>query len=105
MVFNLYNYYCLHRIALRVHPDKNSSPDAEEAFKTVSLAYDYLSDETEQQYYLDELTQGRHSKQYDQHSASGTSAADQERGRRKKPFVPKRKWWEHKSWTEVCVLS
>ena len=32
------------KMALKFHPDKNSSPDAEEKFKEIAEAYDVLSD-------------------------------------------------------------
>ena len=32
------------KMALKFHPDKNSSPDAEERFKEIAEAYDVLSD-------------------------------------------------------------
>ena len=32
------------KLALKFHPDKNKSPDAEEKFKEISEAYDILSD-------------------------------------------------------------
>ena len=31
------------KIALKVHPDKNKAPNAEDAFKKISAAYDVLS--------------------------------------------------------------
>jgi DnaJ-class molecular chaperone len=32
------------KLALKLHPDKNSAPQADEAFKAVGLAYATLSD-------------------------------------------------------------
>lgn len=32
------------KLALKYHPDKNSSPQAEERFKEIAEAYDVLSD-------------------------------------------------------------
>lgn len=36
-----------HKQALRYHPDKNKSPQAEEIFKQVAKAYEVLSDKKE----------------------------------------------------------
>ena len=44
-IYYLYGYICRYRkLALKFHPDKNKSPDAEEKFKEISEAYDILSD-------------------------------------------------------------
>jgi molecular chaperone DnaJ len=39
------------KLAMQYHPDKNSSPDAEEKFKEMSEAYAVLSDQTKRQQY------------------------------------------------------
>lgn len=39
------------KLSLKVHPDKNSAPQADEAFKAVSLAYATLSDENKRVIY------------------------------------------------------
>ncbi|TMW64810.1 hypothetical protein Poli38472_008977 [Pythium oligandrum] len=39
-------------LAIRVHPDKNASPNAEEAFKRLSEAYECLANEHSQRVYL-----------------------------------------------------
>lgn len=58
-----------HRLAMKYHPDKNRSPDAEVRFREIAEAYETLSDETRRrdydQYsdtasYFTGETQGRH---------------------------------------------
>ncbi|EER02475.1 DNAj protein with possible transmembrane domain within C-terminal region, putative [Perkinsus marinus ATCC 50983] len=39
------------KLALKLHPDKNGAPGAEEAFKKVSKAFQWLSDETKRRTY------------------------------------------------------
>tara|TARA_Y100001970_G_C14195903_1_gene838070 strand:+ start:1215 stop:2078 length:864 start_codon:yes stop_codon:yes gene_type:complete len=39
------------KLALKYHPDKNSSPNAEDTFKKISEAYDILSDDKKKQMY------------------------------------------------------
>jgi hypothetical protein len=39
------------KLALQLHPDKNSAPSAENAFKALNAAYDCLSDERKRQVY------------------------------------------------------
>lgn len=39
------------KMALKFHPDKNQAPEAEEAFKKVSEAYQTLKDAQEREYY------------------------------------------------------
>ena len=39
------------RLALKWHPDKNKSPEAEEKFKEISRAYEILSDEEKRKHY------------------------------------------------------
>jgi DnaJ family protein A protein 2 len=39
------------KLALKYHPDKNKEPDAQEKFKTISLAYEVLSDEEKRKRY------------------------------------------------------
>ena len=33
------------KLAMKYHPDKNNSPEAENKFKEIAMAYDILSDE------------------------------------------------------------
>ncbi|KAM8752176.1 dnaJ homolog subfamily B member 9a [Acanthopagrus schlegelii] len=58
-----------HRLAMKYHPDKNNSPDAEVRFREIAEAYETLSDETRRlEYeqsgvnsaYFTKETQGRH---------------------------------------------
>ncbi|EEC49932.1 predicted protein, partial [Phaeodactylum tricornutum CCAP 1055/1] len=39
------------KLSLKVHPDKNSAPHADEAFKAVGLAYATLSDSQKRHIY------------------------------------------------------
>ena len=39
------------QLALKVHPDKNRAPSAQEAFKKVSSAYGCLSDASKRKHY------------------------------------------------------
>ena len=39
------------KLALKYHPDKNKSPEAEEKFKAIGEAYDVLSDARKRQVY------------------------------------------------------
>ena len=39
------------QLALKLHPDKNKAPGADEAFKRISAAFSTLSDETKRQDY------------------------------------------------------
>jgi len=41
----------MHLQARKLHPDVNKAPDAEEKFKTVSNAYEVLSDDQKRQIY------------------------------------------------------
>ena len=41
----------VHLQARKLHPDVNKAPDAEEKFKTVSNAYEVLSDDQKRQIY------------------------------------------------------
>ena len=38
-------------MALKLHPDKNGAPKAQEAFRLVSKAYSVLSDENSREHY------------------------------------------------------
>ncbi|XP_029379391.1 dnaJ homolog subfamily B member 9a [Echeneis naucrates] len=55
-----------HRLAMKYHPDKNKSPDAEVKFREIAEAYETLSDETRRREYNKfgdtsaYSTQGRH---------------------------------------------
>ncbi|KAG5274144.1 hypothetical protein AALO_G00159670 [Alosa alosa] len=40
-----------HRLAMKLHPDKNKSPDAETKFREIAEAYETLSDEKRRQEY------------------------------------------------------
>jgi DnaJ-class molecular chaperone len=39
------------KLALKFHPDKNSAPSAEAAFKAISAAFDCLSDQSKREMY------------------------------------------------------
>ncbi|XP_026168291.1 dnaJ homolog subfamily B member 9a [Mastacembelus armatus] len=58
-----------HKLAMKYHPDKNKSPDAEIRFREIAEAYETLSDETRRRQYdqfddpstlFTEETQGKH---------------------------------------------
>lgn len=40
-----------HKLAMKFHPDKNSSPDAESRFREIAEAYEILSDDTKRREY------------------------------------------------------
>ena len=46
------------KMALKFHPDKNSSPGAEEKFKQIGEAYDVLSDPKKRQVRVNNLNEG-----------------------------------------------
>ena len=46
------------KMALKFHPDKNSSPGAEEKFKQIGEAYDVLSDPKKRQVRVNNLLKG-----------------------------------------------
>ena len=51
------------QMALKLHPDKNSAPRADEAFKAVGNAYEMLSDQQKRRVYDmtgEEILNGRH---------------------------------------------
>ena len=51
------------QMALKLHPDKNSAPRADEAFKAVRNAYEMLSDQQKRRVYDmtgEEILNGRH---------------------------------------------
>ncbi|XP_065191146.1 uncharacterized protein LOC135822330 [Sycon ciliatum] len=89
------------KIALRVHPDKNHSPDAEQAFKAVSLAYDCLSSEDSQQDYLDELIHGTSTSSHSHSQSDHPKKKSKSHGSSFNHGAYTRKWWEQKSWEEV----
>lgn len=59
------------RLALKYHPDKNKEPDAQDKFKTLSVAYEVLSDEQKRSRYDQYGEKG-----IDQESMSGMDAND-----------------------------
>eukprot|EP00823_Brevimastigomonas_motovehiculus_P001971 TRINITY_DN1283_c0_g1_i1.p1 TRINITY_DN1283_c0_g1~~TRINITY_DN1283_c0_g1_i1.p1 ORF type:complete len:311 (-),score=101.36 TRINITY_DN1283_c0_g1_i1:99-1031(-) len=106
------------RLAILVHPDKCSLPDAKEAFHLLSGSFERLHDPVKQEKYLLELTSTKYSsssssKQSHQYTASTSSK------KRKKPSAPSSsstttsststpsssqksdKWWESKSWQDI----
>ncbi|KAG8439773.1 hypothetical protein GDO86_005804 [Hymenochirus boettgeri] len=56
-----------HKLAMKYHPDKNKSPDAEAKFREIAEAYETLSDETKRKEYdqfgHEAFTNGRGSEQ------------------------------------------
>ena len=47
-----------HKLAVKYHPDKNNSPDAEEKFKKIKKAYEVLSDPPKKRMYDEEGEEG-----------------------------------------------
>ena len=46
-----FSFFCDVQLALKLHPDKNKAPGADEAFKRVSAAFSTLSDEQKRRDY------------------------------------------------------
>lgn len=59
-----------HKLAMKYHPDKNKSPDAEVRFREIAEAYETLSDETRR-------------REYDQYSDSSAFFTGEAQGRHK----------------------
>uniref|UniRef100_UPI00358E67F1 dnaJ homolog subfamily B member 9 n=1 Tax=Myxine glutinosa TaxID=7769 RepID=UPI00358E67F1 len=57
-----------HRLAMKFHPDRNKSPDAEAKFQEIAQAYEVLSDEKKRWEY-DQISLNPHWTSYDQYGS------------------------------------
>ncbi|KAI9983389.1 hypothetical protein PInf_007409 [Phytophthora infestans] len=91
-------------LAIRVHPDKNPTADAEAAFKRLSEAYECLADEASQRNYLQRLR----AHQQDSRAKSAKQKCKYKRKRKtqsepktdKGPSLPKRRRTPEEIWQE-----
>lgn len=89
-------------VLLQVHPDKNPYPQAGEAFKALSQAFDCLSDAHSRAAHFCKLVrEGAAVRSNKRRKRNGSDSSQRASKMRSDSEQDVRKWWEGRSWVEI----